>query len=555
MKLDLFNIDEFVRVNHCPEVTNPVFFNFDTTPTTDGLFSYELFGVTDEERKNTFGYIDLKGNYIHPLIWDMLLKKMGSLGKVAVGEKYAVIADGKIKVVDSSFEGADTGIDFIYKNFDKINWINEIEEDEIDSISKKTRLKFLKTIKKEEFFIRKWLVLPPFYRAESSKNRSMGDSINKLYKELISKVKGMSLGFSFDLFGSSTRIRVQNILKDIYFASLTPVSGKNLILEKGRTEGVLKGTPKNTMVRKHLLGKSVDWTCSNVITSPQNSRSNTYKGKPVPYGYGKFPLATLLSLFQPFFVQYCCDFLENELYTFASYFSNEIEKIDFGQFNASAVEKMIKVFIQTPGKRFMPVVFEFINKSGKKVKKTLNFYEYDSVDAIKKRRYTIRPFTITDLFFITANAVLEDKHVLVTRYPVANFQNIYPSKIKISTTSKTKENYFTLRRLEDMPSDQVDYLSYSEEYPLVPKDGKGGIDNEFFDVFVCGNAYLSSLGGDYDGDMLYMKALFTQEANQEAEQLIWNKTNFFMPDGKISRGLASVSKECVLGLYELTKKE
>lgn len=208
MKLDIFNIDDFIEANHCKEVTNPVYFSFDGNYTPDGIFSYDIFGYSDEDRKNIFGYIDLRGHYIHPLIYLTMNSKMGSLGKVLNGEKYAVIADKKIKIVPDDFDGAETGIDFIYDHFNEINWIDALEENDIDSVDKKTRLKFLKSLKKDEFFVSKWLVLPPFYRAESSTNRSMGDNINKLYKELISKCKGMKLGFSFDIFSAETKLRI-----------------------------------------------------------------------------------------------------------------------------------------------------------------------------------------------------------------------------------------------------------------------------------------------------------------------------------------------------------
>lgn len=61
------------------------------------------------------------------------------------------------------------------------------------------------------------------------------------------------------------------------------------------------------------------------------------------------------------------------------------------------------------------------------------------------------------------------------------------------------------------------------------------------------------LVGDYDGDMLYMRGVFTQEANAEAEKLIWAKTNMLNAKGEVARGLAKVGKEAVMGLYELTK--
>lgn len=487
MQLDIFNIDDFVKANKCPQVTNPIFFNFDGTPTADGLFSYELFGFSDDERKNIFGYIDLKSHYLHPLVYQIMQSKMGSLGKVVNGDKWAVIADKKIKIVDEDFEGAETGIDFIYDHFEEINWINEIEEDEIDSLDKKTRLKFLKSLKKDEFFVTKWLVLPPFYRAESSINRSMGDNINKLYKELISKVRSMNLGFSFTIFGAETKLRVQNILKDLYLSTLAPLSGKNLIFEKGSTVGTLAGAGKNSMVRKHLLGKGIDWSASSVITSPENNGSETIEDKPVPFGYGRFPMATLLSLFQPFYLNWCSDFIENYLNEFLARFSDKIKKIDVAQYSAEKIETLIKKFIKDTENRFDPIKFTFIDINGKKMEGVIKFYEFKTkADADENKNYIKRDFTLMDLFYLASKEICEDKHVYVTRFPIANFQNIYPSKIKILSTAKTRRIYYKL--LPD--GDPV----YEKEYPSVPLPGSNKNDSKVFDVMVCGNAYLESLG-------------------------------------------------------------
>ena len=385
MKLDLFNINDFITANHCPEVTNPIFWGYDGNPTPDGLFSYELFGYSDEERKNTFGYIDLKGNYIHPLVYVIMNTKMGSLGKILQGQKYAVISNKKITVVPEDTQGAETGIKFIYDHFEEINWIDFIEEEEIDSIDKKTRLKFFKALKKDEFFVNKWLVLPPFYRAESSVNKSMGDAINKLYKELLSKVRGMSLGFSFDIFSDETKLRIQNILKDLYLSTLAPISGKNLLLEKGKSEGTLAGSGKNSMIRKHLLGKTIDWSSSSVITSPHNSNANTPSEKPVPWGYGAFPMASLLSMFQPFFVSYCSDILEGFLTEFANINANKIKKIDVAQYNSDVIEKLISRFIKDPEDRFAPLTFTYTsNIDGKKKSESFQIFEYKKKEDYKK---------------------------------------------------------------------------------------------------------------------------------------------------------------------------
>jgi len=549
MELDIFNIDDFIKKNKCPEVTNGIFWNYDTTPTKDGLFSYELFGTSDEERKNIFGYIDLKGRYIHPLVYQLLLKRAGSIGGVITGSKYAVIADKKIKIVSPDSKDAETGIDFLYNHYDEINWIDEIEDAEIDSIDKKTRLKFLKSLDKNEFFVTKWLVLPPFYRAESSTDRSMGDSINKLYKELISRVRGMSLGFSFNIFGEETRLRIQNILRDLYLSSLAPVSGKNLILEKGKTDGTLVGSGKTSMLRKHLLGKNIDWGASSVITSPPNSNANTPDNKPVPFGYSAFPMATLLSLFQPFYVQYCTDILQSYTNNYASDHANDIKKIDINQYNSDAVITLIKRFIKAPNSRFTPIEFKYKTLDGKDAIASAPIYEYKSESDCKNSiNYIQRPMTLTDLLYLASKVVLADKHVYVTRFPIANFQNIYPSRIKILSTSKTKHVWIKV-----MSNEKNAEMLEDDNYPLIPFNKAPGVDNKFYDVMLCGNAYLDTLGGDYDGDMLYMRAVFTQEANREADKIIYSKINMLNSQGEPARGLSKIGKECVVSLYELTK--
>ena len=56
------------------------------------------------------------------------------------------------------------------------------------------------------------------------------------------------------------------------------------------------------------------------------------------------------------------------------------------------------------------------------------------------------------------------------------------------------------------------------------------------------------------GDMVYIKSVFSKEANAEAERLIWAKTNMLTAKGKVARSLGAIGKECVMGLYELTKE-
>lgn len=360
---------------------------------------------------------------------------------------------------------------------------------------------------------------------------SMGDEINKLYKDLISKTNSLKSGFGMSLFGNETRMQVQNLLLSIFNLTIKPMVGKGSLL------------------RNHLLGKTIDYTSSNVITSPGISMSNNYKEMPVTFGKSLFPIATLMSLFHPFFVKGTTDFLHAASVYFKDVNSFKIKRFSSSQFSSEYGEKMIKAFIKTESERFNPVIFEYYDKDNKKQTDTLKITLASTKEELENGGGVTRDFTWTDLFFAIAKEILVDKYVYVTRYPITNFQNIFPTGITIQTTSKTQKVY--VKMFDFIVPDRID------NYPYVKFEGdpnpKPNTYYEFINVFVSGNIYLKAMGGDYDGDMLYMRGLFTKEANDEAKRLIKAKTNILGPDGFPSRGIAQIGKDAAITLYTLTK--
>ncbi len=537
MKVDIFVIDEFVKANNCPQITSPVFFNFDKSPHANGLFSYDLFGFSDEERRNIFGYVDLGGRYLHPLVYALLTSRMGSLKNIVNGTLYAIVVGGRVKVVEADVDGAQTGIDFFYDNFNEIKWFNiDDGDDEISSVDKKTRLKFLNSLKKDEFFITKWLVLPPFYRSENSEEKTMGDSINSLYKELIMRSNTMKGSGKYDLFGNATINKIQSILYALFI----------------ETSKIVKG--KHSLLRMHLMGKSVDYLASNVITAPNISSSFSPKTMPCPFGTSSYPLATVTTLFKPFFVSECTRYLEERAREANIELRKEDLEINISEVNSENTEKLIDLFIKSPADRFNKILLPVKHKKNA---------PKDEVRIRINKRYSktgkvyTEPLTLTDLIFIQATAVIKDKHVYATRYPVLNYQNIYPSKIKLMSTSKVVPEVW----ISDMfdangENEESSFVKY-DNYPIIYKeDGENKFPKshyEFVDVAVPGNVYMAAVGGDYDGDMMYFKGVFSKEANDEAERLIKDKKNLLGADGKLTRGISMIGKDSAIALYTLTK--
>ena len=73
-KIDQLDQERLIKNNGLPMVTNPVIFNAGNGPTSDGLLSNELFGITKDERSGIFGYIDLKEKFLNPYYYKVWLK-------------------------------------------------------------------------------------------------------------------------------------------------------------------------------------------------------------------------------------------------------------------------------------------------------------------------------------------------------------------------------------------------------------------------------------------------------------------------------------------------
>ena len=117
MKIDLFDMKEFIELNHLKEVTSGVLFQRGGIPHPDGLISNEIFGITTKSRKETFAYIDLHGYYFHPHIYKALKRLYRNVEKIINGEEYySIDATGKLVKDDNG----ETGIDFLYNNWNKI---------------------------------------------------------------------------------------------------------------------------------------------------------------------------------------------------------------------------------------------------------------------------------------------------------------------------------------------------------------------------------------------------------------------------------------------------
>ena len=88
-------------------------------------------------------------------------------------------------------------------------------------------------------------------------------------------------------------------------------------------------------------------------------------------------------------------------------------------------------------------------------------------------------------------------------------------------------------------------------YPRIREEDIGkDTSNKFVDSLNLSNLYLPGMGGDYDGDQVTVKGIYTEEANKEIEEFMTSKQNFIGFGGKPSR---KSEGDAIQSIYALTK--
>ena len=534
MRVWLLDVDTFIKVNNIQPVTNAMMFDAGNVPTSDGLFSTEIFGVSTKERRETFAYIDLGGKYLLPKAYITLKRLNRNFEHVIYSTKKFSIDSQGILVPDE--ENGGTGMKWLYDNWEKIKFPKN------QSSARSERVDVLTMNKKNVLFTDKYPVIPAFFRdvnLQSSERNPRVPEINDVYARIIRNVKIVKDSTSMDFVIASINGKIQDSLVDIY----------NLLKEK------IQG--KNGYIRRFLLGKSVSYSSRVVITaSPYNNEK--YTDQDVDFYHTGVPLSHVCSDFTPFIVYWVTRFFKNQTENQKNSYQImdskgqvQIVKLDNPEayYNSDYIEKRLEKFVNNPYTRFDKVELPineselerigmkgplYMRFSGRMVKGDLSSAPKDTTSTgVPINRY----LTWTDIFYQAAVDVTADKHVWVTRYPVLDYMGEYTSRIYVISTRDT---------IPMMIGDK-----YYKRYPSIdPEIPKSYLDSVFRDtVNVCA-LMLPGLGGDHDGDQTTVKPVFSQEANQECEEIMMSKRNLLNIEGN---GARKFGNEGVQTLYAMTK--
>jgi len=510
MKLHRADIGRVVRINGLKRVYDLSLLDRGV-PTENGLFSNSIFGFSAYERKSIPAYIDLKGHYLHPLSYYNLKTLNRKFESLILGTKrYRITDDGRI---EEDPQG-ETGLDFLYKNWSKIKF------KETKSIFGTERQKSLQDTPKT--WINKFIVLPAFYRDLNINElgRPSSDAINDDYLNIIRMVTSVSQQEQYGFVSDLTKGRIQLLLNKIH----------DEIVDKH-----LKS--KHGTYKKAILSKSVDFGARLVISAPK-IEGETFKDMHVKFNHLGVPLATICSNFFPLVIYGVREFFHNEFvysgkYGYIDDKTGEMKYTTLidpeSEFSDEYIIKMVKKFIFGTSTRFESID---IPKNADNLKLKLKI----SGRFGKENTSIQRDMTWTDILYIVCTDIIQDsKHVYSTRYPIEDNFGISPFKTAILTTKETTPAII---------GDKV-----YKFYPVVKPDTSS--DRLFIDTLTPPLSYITGYGADFDGDMMSVLGVFTNEANADAERQTKDKKNILT---LTNENIRIVQRDFVQTLYALTKR-
>ena len=309
------------------------------------------------------------------------------------------------------------------------------------------------------------------------------------------------------------------------------------------------------------MKKSFDWGARLVICT-QNLRKESLSDIDVDLDSVGLPIAALCANFYPYMLYHIRKWFENnmtdtddvlavdpknkkthtvhikdwrEVYS-DDRIKKELDRFMHGMSNRFvAIEAPIEENIRMPKGAKPYLIFKGYNVEDEAIiekTKTGSSMTTDGLNFSIKER----PLTWCDLIYMAAIEITKDKAVLITRFPVDTYWNQFPAKIKVVSTIDTEP--------------MIVNNTFYREYPKIRiQDINKNTTNKFVDVALPNNVRLDSIGGDFDGDTVSSKGIFSIEANDEMLKEINSKKHYISLGGENSM---NASKEAIQSLYNLT---
>lgn len=532
MLTDIGSPDLFVKANDLPEVTSGTLFSSNSSaPDENGLVSYEIFGNPgSKQRAKQFAYIDLGDIFLHPMAYDAMIMLAKPIKGILEGDGfYYLTKDGKLVRVENQSD-APSGVDcgqgchWLKRNFKKIDFA----KDNMSTV-RKDRINFLNSLSEEEMFISKWLVMPAYYR-DVDINTNKKNDINMMYQNILSQaktVKSMKVMFDSEEVTDSHR-KIQAKINEMYQYFFT----------------FMGGTKK--FIQKCVLGKAPDYS-SRMVISTAKINSNNPDDMQTDYAHSAVPLSMVLEDFAPFIEYGFKNFIRNQVngsdYIYAKTDKGEIKRIPLASHWERVllhdnIHDLIKTYSDSKEHRLDYFCLEAEDGSQIPLGYITSKGSVTSTDTeeFSQQANIVRPITLCEMFYIIAMDTVADKQIMITRFPVEDYQNIYPSMMTIIPYEKTKKVVIQGKEYLRFPDITIDDIKNKKESFICEK---------FNDTLQLFPTYLKALGADFDGDTVVVQGVFSKNNPME---YINSPMNILNIAGSTMRAVSDINSQTIFAL-------
>lgn len=551
MEFDIINLDKYVKSRGIKEVTSSKIFDSNNDLDPNGLGSAEIFGEPgslDKNRETNVGYIDLGDKFMHPSVYRVIKSIPGGnkIIQVVRGDANAYFNQKKELVLTTEEKGPNgekvgSGANFLYKNFENWDFLNKRYKTK--SMIRSDKIQMLKLLTKDDMFLSKIIVIPPYYR-DIDRVSNTKNELNTYYVSIINLASNIKLQKSMLMVHHVTEAhkKLQDLLNE-----RDEIVTKTFCGSKG-------------FIQSYVVGKNIDYAARLVISAAEINVEKE-SDLDVTYSHAAVPLYAIVKCFAPFIVYGVKQLIKN--YLAGSEIVHVYDKetktikrtlltIDYEQyFSSEYIYKQIEIFHESINHRFddvtiptddgmVPIVFVLDNEK----EEIMN--SITDADSMKKAIDNDgHPITWLELFYMAAFNTVKDKSILITRYPYEDNNSMFPSKMIIEpcTNPSKKHNYHfkrTINNIEYPKYPNISRLKLLEDYDTVFKESL-----RMFPI------YLNQLKGDFDGDHVSIIGIFTNEGNEEA-------TNHINSNGNvIDLNLGTMKEIGLIGqqtLFNLTYK-
>lgn len=449
----------------------------------DGLFSISTFGrVGTPERDETFSYVDIRVNIIHPYIYDILISLRRFYKDIMHGKAYALWDEKEKDFVAADILTGDTGYQFFMEYLPLIKFKQSGSEERRRKI-----ILMEKTVAEETYLTNKILIMPAGLRdAEiDTDGRIVQAEVNDYYRSVI--------GISNAIIGSNnlkskvfdvSRNSLQRSFNDLFDYLYNMLEGKRGLIQGTWAARRLYNGTRNVIASFSNPISDLDDVTAPGIQHTAVGLFQTMKGT-LPVSIHCILNGWLSHVF--------AEGIHARLINKDS-LKSEVVKVSHDTLDRWTTPMGITKLIDQFGdvnSRLAPVEIEDHYVGLIYRGPDMTFKIFGDIDELPQdsrfKREHVHPLTMCELLYISGYRRWNKLGVIITRFPSTGLRSTYPTLIRVLTTTLSEQRteldeYWNTQDIDD-PNE------IATNYPTFGSDSH-------FDVLGLDASKLQGLGGD-----------------------------------------------------------